>query len=140
GALLNLVLGVSRTALAMARDGYLPSQLARVNARRVPQGAEIAVGLIVILLVLVVDLRGAIGFSSFGVLTYYAIANASAWTLRGDWRWAGTVPVFGLAGCLILAWTLPWGSVLGGAAVIAVGALAYLVRNLVADAGSAAGR
>lgn len=140
GALLNLVLGVSRTTLAMARDGHLPSQLARVNARRVPQGAEIAVGLIVIVLVLVVDLRGAIGFSSFGVLTYYAIANASAWTLRGDWRWAGTVPVLGLAGCLMLAWTLPWESVLGGAAVIAVGALAYLVRNLVADAGSAAGR
>ena len=29
----------------------------------------------------VADLRGAIGFSSFAVLTYYAIANASAWTL-----------------------------------------------------------
>ena len=27
------------------------------------------------------DVRGAIGFSSFGVLAYYAVANASAWTL-----------------------------------------------------------
>ena len=38
------------------------------------------------------DLRGAIGFSSFAVLTYYAIANAAAWTLpphqrRGPGRW-----------------------------------------------------
>jgi hypothetical protein len=32
-------------------------------------------------IVLVADLRGAIGFSSFAVLTYYALANASAWRL-----------------------------------------------------------
>jgi APA family basic amino acid/polyamine antiporter len=31
-------------------------------------------------LVLTTDLRAAIGFSSFGVLLYYAVANASAWT------------------------------------------------------------
>ena len=32
------------------------------------------------LLVLAIDLRGAIGFSSFGVLLYYLIANLSAFT------------------------------------------------------------
>jgi APA family basic amino acid/polyamine antiporter len=139
GALLNLVLGVSRTTLAMARDGHLPSVLARVNNRKVPQVAEIAVGLVVLVLVVLVDLRGAIGFSSFGVLTYYAIANASAWTLRGDWRWAGVVPIAGLVGCLALAWSLPWQSALGGAVVIALGAAAYLWRNPVAGGRPAGG-
>lgn len=126
GALLNLILGISRTSLAMARDGHLPSVLARLDDRGVPRAAELCVGAVVIGLVLVVDLRGAIGFSSFGVLTYYAIANASAWTLRGDWRGAPVVPALGLAGCLVLAWTLPWASVLGGVTVLGLGAAAYL--------------
>ncbi|QDO90348.1 amino acid permease [Ornithinimicrobium ciconiae] len=129
GALLNLVLGVSRTSLAMARDGHLPAPVARVSARGVPHHAELAVGAIVLLLVLVVDLRGAIGFSSFGVLTYYAVANASAWTLGGDWRWARTVPVLGLLGCLVLASTLPWPSVLGGVVVLGIGILLYAVTR-----------
>ena len=34
-------------------------------------------------LVATADVRSAIGFSSFAVLTYYAVANASAWTLPG---------------------------------------------------------
>ena len=42
--------------------------------------AVIALAAVVCLLVLTVDLRGAIGFSSFGVLVYYAIANASAFS------------------------------------------------------------
>ena len=127
GALLNLILGISRTSLAMARDGHLPAALARLDARALPRTAELGVGAIVIVLVLLVDLRGAIGFSSFGVLTYYAVANASAWTLRGDWRGAPVVPAIGLLGCVVLAWALPWQSVLSGALVVGLGALAYLL-------------
>nr|WP_281497255.1 APC family permease [Ornithinimicrobium sp. F0845] len=128
GALLNLVLGVSRTALAMGRDGHLPAVVARVNDRGVPQHAELGVGAVVLVLVLVADLRGAIGFSSFGVLTYYAIANASARTLR-DWRWVAVVPLVGLTGCVVLALTLPWASVLGGVVVLVVGILLYGVTR-----------
>lgn len=72
GALLALIAGVSRTMLAMARERDLPSPFATVDERhQVPAAAEIAVGVVVVLLVLLADLRGAIGFSSFGVLTYY---------------------------------------------------------------------
>ena len=46
--------------------------------------------------------RGAIGFSSFAVLLYYAIANASAWTLGRR-----IIPAVGLVGCLVLAFVLP---------------------------------
>lgn len=89
-----------------------------------PRYAEITVGAVVALLAATVDLRGAIGFSSFGVLVYYAIANASAFTLGRR-----VVPVIGLTGCLALAVTLPWTSVLTGAAVLAVGALSYVLRR-----------
>ena len=126
GALLALLLGVSRTALAMARDGHLPRALAVVHPRfAVPQRAEVAIGAVVAVLTATADLRGAIGFSSFAVLTYYAIANASAWTL-GRSR---TTPVVGGIGCVVLAFTLPTASVLAGVAVFAVGALLYAVRR-----------
>jgi APA family basic amino acid/polyamine antiporter len=74
-----------------------------------------------------VDLRGAIGFSSFAVLAYYAIANASALTLPGPLR-TRLLPVVGLAGCVLLAVNLPWPSVAAGAAVLAAGAAVWLVR------------
>ena len=72
----------------------------------------------------VVDVRGAIGFSSFAVLLYYAIANASAWTLG-----ARVIPAVGLAGCLLLAFSLPLTSVLVGTGVVLVGAAAYGLRR-----------
>ncbi|MBX6765578.1 MAG: amino acid permease [Actinomadura rubrobrunea] len=130
GSLVALILGVSRTVLAMARDRHLPGVLAAVHPRTgVPHRAELAVGVAVTVLAATADLRGAIGFSSFGVLVYYAIANASAWTLRPDeGRPPRAVPVVGVIGCLLMAFTLPASSVLAGAAVLAVGAAAYAVR------------
>ncbi|MFD9796283.1 APC family permease [Streptomyces sp. NPDC059070] len=129
GSLLALVLGVSRTVLAMARDGHLPEPLAAVHPRfQVPHRAEVAVGAVVAVLAATADLRGAIGFSSFGVLVYYAIANASAWTL-GSGRAGRLLTVCGLAGCLLLAFALPLSSVLAGSAVLVVGTVAYAVRR-----------
>ncbi|MER7840234.1 amino acid permease [Streptomyces sp. NPDC096040] len=131
GSLLALILGVSRTMLAMARDGHLPRALAAVHPRfQVPHRAELAVGAVVAVAAATVDVRGAIGFSSFGVLAYYAVANASAWTLDPAPR-ARVVPVIGLLGCAALAFALPVVSVAAGAAVLAVGALAYAVRRWV---------
>ena len=123
GALLALIAGIGRTSLAMARHGDLPGWLAAVHPTyRVPHHAEIALAVVVSALVLAVDLRGAIGFSSFGVLIYYAIANASAWTQSGsDRRWPRWLNALGLAGCLALVATLPVVSVLAGIAVFAVG-------------------
>ena len=125
GALLALIAGVGRTTLAMARNGDLPRPLAAVHPRySVPHRAEIAVAVIVCALVLAVDLRGAIGFSSFGVLIYYAIANASAYTQPSeDRRWPRAVNGLGLLGCVLLAASLPWSSVLLGAAVLVAGVL-----------------
>ncbi|TXL88081.1 APC family permease [Streptomyces sp. IB2014 016-6] len=134
GSLLALILGVSRTTLAMARDRHLPHGLAAVHTKfKVPHRAELAVGAVVAVVAATVDVRGAIGFSSFGVLAYYAVANASAWTLRPlEGRPARVIPVIGFAGCLVLAFALPLSSVVAGATVLAVGAAAYGVRRSVA--------
>ena len=123
GVLLSLLAGISRTALAMARRRELPGWLDAVHpTHRTPHHAEIATAAVVGTVVLVADLRGAIGFSSFSVLTYYALANASAWTLPPQQRrwsrgWAG----LGLALCVLLAVSLPRASVIGGAVLLAVG-------------------
>jgi len=132
GSLLALLLGVSRTTLAMARDHHLPHVLAAVHPRfQVPHRAELLIGLVVTVVAASADVRGAIGFSSFGVLIYYAIANASAFTLRTDeGRPARPIPVVGFLGCVVLAFALPLISVISGAAVVGVGVAAYGLRRV----------
>ncbi len=131
GVLLSLMAGVGRTTLAMARDGELPRALAAVSPRHgVPHRAELVLGLVVVAVVLVADVRAAIGFSSVGVLVYYAVANASAWTLPGPVRrWLRPVAALGLLGCVVLTVTLPRGAVGTGLGVLAVGVLGRAVRN-----------
>ena len=123
GALLGLVAGVSRTVLAMAREGDLPRALARVDAtHRVPQTAQVVVCAVVILLVVAVDVRTSIGFSSFGVLVYYAVANAAALTQEPEQRrWPRGLHILGLVGCVLLVVSLPWTAVVTGILVFAIG-------------------
>lgn len=135
GSLLSLILGVSRTTLAMARDRHLPHALAAVHPRfATPHRAELAVGAVVAVVAAVADVRGAIGFSAFAVLLYYAIANAAAITLEPEGRrrralGRRVIPAVGLTGCVLLAVLLPITSVLVGAAVLLTGALAYWLRR-----------
>ena len=107
----------------MARNGDLPRWLASVHPQhRVPDHAELTVAAAAGVLVLTTDLRGAIGFSSFGVLTYYAVANAAARTQTDEHRrWPRAVNVIGLAACIVLVASLPTSSVVAGVAVLAVG-------------------
>ncbi|WP_432421382.1 APC family permease [Nocardia carnea] len=131
GSLLALILGVSRTTLAMARDRHLPHALAAVHPRfAVPHRAELAVGAVVAITAATVDITAAIGFSSFGVLVYYAIANVCAWTLApSEGRPRRLIPVVGGTGCLLLAFGLPAQSVVTGTLVLALGALVYAARR-----------
>lgn len=126
GALGALIAGVGRTTLAMARERDLPGWLAAVHPRfQVPHHAEIALAAAVCVLLLVVDLRGAIGFSSFGVLIYYLITNISAFTQSPQQRrYPRALQLLGAAGCLALVATLPVSAVVGGLVVFVTG-LAY---------------
>ena len=130
GALLALLTGIGRTTLAMARERDVPRFLARVSVRfQVPQRAEIAVAVVVIAIVLVADLRDAIGFSSFGVLLYYLIANAAAFRQTGSARrYPRALQVIGALGCLVLVNSLPVVASLVGTAVVAFGVGYRLLR------------
>jgi basic amino acid/polyamine antiporter, APA family len=131
GVLLNLIPGVSRTTLAMARERELPHWLAHVDvARSIPLRAEVTVAVIVIVLVIVVDLRDAIAISGVAVLTYYAITNAAALTLSAEQRrWPAFIAVGGLIGCVTLVAALPPPAVVTGVVTLAAGVLVRLVRD-----------
>lgn len=128
GVLLSLLAGISRTALSMARRRELPVFLGAVHARyRTPHRAELAAAVVVCAAVLFADLRGAIGFSSFAVLTYYALANASALTLTAaERRWPRALAGAGLALCVLLAFTLPAIAVAGGLVLLVTGSAVWL--------------
>jgi basic amino acid/polyamine antiporter, APA family len=131
GVLLNLVPGVSRTVLAMARRRELPGWFDHVDHRRdLPLRAESTVVLAVGVLVSLLGLRSAIAISGTAVLTYYAITNASALTLTSEQRrWPRWIAATGLVGCLVLAAALPWRELLTGAIVLVVGAVVRLATS-----------
>ncbi len=131
GALLALVAGLGRTTLAMAREADLPQWLAAVHPKyQVPHRAELVLGAVICLIVAFADLRGAIGFSSFGVLIYYLVANISAFTQTGpDRRYPKVLQVLGAAACIALVATLPLTAVASGLVMFAAGA-AYRVLRL----------
>ncbi|KQM61053.1 APC family permease [Agreia sp. Leaf210] len=131
GALLALIAGLGRTAFAMAREGDLPRWFSAVHARyKTPYRAELVVGAVVVVLVLVADLRGVIGFSSFGVLLYYFVANLAAFRqARAFRRYPRAVSVLGALGCAVLVITLPLPAVVTGALVVIAGFVLREVRT-----------
>ncbi|MDV6233313.1 MULTISPECIES: APC family permease [Rhodococcus] len=130
GALLALIAGIGRTSLAMARHDDLPSYLTAVHPRySVPHRAEITLAVIVCVVVLVVDLRNAIGFSSFGVLLYYLVANLSAYTQDTEnRRYPKVLQIVGSIGCVVLIATLPATSIAVGTVVVVLGVAYRLIR------------
>ena len=131
GVLLNLIPGVSRTTLAMARNRELPNWYAHVDgARSLPLRAELTVASVVIVLVLVLELRSAIAVSGVAILTYYAITNAAALTLRPDQRrWPRGIAVVGLVGCVVLIFSLPASALIGGGITLAIGVAVRVVTG-----------
>ena len=123
GALLALIAGIGRTALAMARGGDLPGWLGAVHPRwSVPHRAEVVLGALICVLVLAVDLRGAIGFSSFGVLLYYFVANLSALRQPAhERRYPRVLAALGAISCLALVASLPPFAIISGIVVLIAG-------------------
>lgn len=130
GALLALITGVGRTSLAMARNRELPVWLSAVHPRyQVPHRAEITLAVVVSVIIVLVDLRGAIGFSSFGVLLYYFVTNISAYTQNTSQRlYPKLWQVLGAIGCLVLIATLPPAAIAAGAGMFLIGIIYRLVR------------
>ncbi len=131
GVLLSLMAGISRTTFAMAANRDLPQWFSVVHPiHKVPHRAELAVGIIIALVVGVADLRSAIGFSSFAILVYYAIANVAAWTLKPEQRrWPRWMSVAGVFSCGIVAINLPLVAVVGGIILFGLGLLIYFLSH-----------
>ncbi|QSZ48081.1 APC family permease [Arthrobacter sp. D5-1] len=131
GALLALVAGLGRTSLAMAREHDLPNWLSAVHPKyKVPHRAEVTLAVVICLIIAVADLRGAIGFSSFGVLLYYLVANVAAYTQPDeDRRYPKFLQVAGAVACVVLVATLPPLSAGLGVLMFVVG-IAYRVIRL----------
>ena len=136
GSLIGILAGLSRTGLAMARERDLPGPLSRISERtHAPILAEATFGLAAIAGILLLDPARLVGFSACAVLVYYAIAHLSALRQRPADRWLPrAIQSAGVAGCLLLAVTLPWPGVLAAAGWLAVGLLARGIRLAAARA------
>jgi APA family basic amino acid/polyamine antiporter len=131
GVLLNLVLGLSRVLLAMARRGDAPAFLARIDEDRGSPVASVwACGLAVAAIALLGDVRTTWSFSAFTVLIYYAITNLAALRLPPDKRlFPRWIPAAGLAGCLGLAFWVESRFWLVGLALLGLGLVGHLAHR-----------
>jgi len=128
GSILALLAGVSRTAAEMAVDRELPKFFEARNRFGSPWVAEVMIAVGASSLVFVGDLSSVIGFSSFSVLFYYALAHVSALGQpRGERLLSPLVQIIGFALCLLLALSVPGPAVIVSTAILLV---AIVVRRL----------
>ncbi len=131
GVLLNLILGLSRVALAMARRRDLPRSLATVKNGN-PRSAVLATGVFVLVLTMSGDIRLTWSFSAFTVLVYYAINNLCALRMPTAQRLYPRAFVWaGLVACVFLAfWVEPrvW---MIGLLVLVLGLVGHFVRRAI---------
>jgi len=129
GVLLNLLLGLSRVVLAMARRGDLPPALALIDARLAsPRRAVAATGVAVGALALIGSVRVTWSFSAFTVLLYYAITNLAALRLPAPHRrYPRWIAALGLCSCLGLAFWVEPAVWLAGLGLIGAGLLWHRV-------------
>lgn len=125
GVLLNLLLGLSRVLLAMARRGDMPLRFAQLNATgTTPTAAVLAVALLIGFITLWGDVRTTWSFSAFTVLSYYAITNLAALRLSAQQRFfPAWLSWLGLLCCLLLAFFVAPQIWLLGLGLIALGLL-----------------
>jgi len=121
--LLNLLLGLSRVALAMGRRGDLPKATARVTeSSKVPAAATLLVSAVIAGLVCIGDMKLTWSFSAFTVLIYYAVTNLCAIRLKTKERlYPAWISYLGLLSCLSLAFFVEWRVLLTGLCLIAFG-------------------
>ena len=104
GVLLNLLLGLSRVLLSMARRSDMPTQFQTIHpSSGSPTKAVWGSFAIIAILLSTGSVQFTWSFSAVTVLIYYAITNLAALRLRGDERrFPAWISLAGLAGCLFL--------------------------------------
>ena len=132
GVLLNLVLGLSRVALAMARRSDLPAGLAKLSTGgESPHRAVLLVAVMIGMLSLSGDILRTWSISAFAVLIYYATANLCA--LRQppeERRYPRLVSLSGMVGCLSLVPFIDLKTIFGGTVLMLVGLIVKLIGGI----------
>jgi APA family basic amino acid/polyamine antiporter len=136
--LLTNLIGSSRVAFAMARNGQLPKSIAKVSLRfGTPYISVLAMGALLTVLAFALDLKQAVAITSFAILSTHLIVNLSAIRLRKKMPsstkfrvpFYPIIPSLGLLSCIVLMFSLPQESWVVAAAVVAVSAVLYLLRR-----------
>jgi APA family basic amino acid/polyamine antiporter len=133
GVLLNLILGLSRVVLAMARRGDAPAAFAILSRDgRSPDRAVMAVGLAIALLAFLFDVRSNWSLSAFTVLIYYSLTNLAALRLTAEARlYPVVISVAGLLSCLALAAFVDPRAMIAGFVVLTLGLLGRMLLRTV---------
>lgn len=122
GVLLNLILGLSRVAFAMAKRGDLPKFFSKIDGNHSPQAAILLSCGIIFILVLAGNVETTWSFSAFTVLIYYAITNLAALRLPSDKRlYPRFISWAGLFGCLGLSFWVNAKALIAGLGVLFIG-------------------
>jgi len=136
--LLTNLIGLSRVAFAMARNGQLPKSIAKVSARfGTPYLSVLAMGALLTVLAFALDLKETVAITSFALLTAHLFVNVCAMRLRKKMLnsmkfkvpFYPIIPLLGLISCFILMFSLPAESWIVTAAVVAVTAALYLLKT-----------
>lgn len=131
GVLLNLVLGLSRVALAMARRNDLPACFAKLSDDgESPHRAVLLVAVMICVLSLSGDVLRTWSISAFAVLIYYATANLCALIQPSEERrYPRLVSMAGLCGCMCLVPFLEPKTMVTGGALMAAGFILKLIAD-----------
>lgn len=135
--LLTNLIGSSRIAFAMARNGQLPKSIAKVSSRfGTPYISVIGMGLLLTVLVFALDLKQAAAITSFAILSTHLIVNLSAIRLRrkmpnSKFRlpFYPLIPLLGFFSCIVLMFSLPQQAWIVGAVAIGISVILYLLRK-----------
>jgi len=123
GVVLSQLLGLSRMVFAMSRRGDLPPVFAQVHPRSgVPRRAVLLVGAVPALVAGTGTLQDVASSAAFSILVYYGMANFSALRMgAGSKLYSDFVPLFGLVGCAVLAFSLTPSTVMTGLTILLAG-------------------
>jgi APA family basic amino acid/polyamine antiporter len=136
--LLTNLLGLSRVAFAMARNGQLPKSIAKVSSKfGTPYVSILSMGALLTLLAFALDLKQTVAITSFAILSVHLAVNLSAIRLRKKMPnstkfrvpFYPVIPSLGLLSCIILMFSLPQESWIVAAVVVAISAVLYLTRR-----------
>jgi APA family basic amino acid/polyamine antiporter len=138
GVLLNLILGLSRVVLAMARRRDLPGALASVSDdKRGPVRAVLVTGIAVSALVLTGNIKLTWSFAAVTVLVYYTITNLAALRLpAAQRRYPAWIAAAGIVGCLGVGFWVDWTAWAAAAGLITLVLTARAVAQRNGTAGS----